>query len=100
MIAHHLLTAFQTHATALGFMSSMYFYLYALEQPLVGYLSDRLGTRRVVGFWALATALDGQYVCGWHLSPCGLQERIHGMPCDCFLLPVPLHKPEAISGHK
>jgi len=57
VIAHDLLTAFQTHATALGFMSSMYFYLYALEQPLVGYLSDRLGPRRVVGFWSLAAAL-------------------------------------------
>ena len=50
VIAHDLLTDFQTHATALGVMSSMYFYLYALEQPLVGYLSDRLGPRRVVGF--------------------------------------------------
>jgi sugar phosphate permease len=57
VIAHDLLTAFQTHATALGFMSSMYFYLYALEQPLVGYLSDRLGPRRVVGVWSLAAAL-------------------------------------------
>ena len=57
VIAHDLLTAFKTHATALGFMSSMYFYLYALEQPLVGYLSDRLGPRRVVGFWSLAAAL-------------------------------------------
>ena len=57
VIAQDLLTAFQTHATALGFMSSMYFYLYALEQPLVGYLSDRLGPRRVVGFWSLAAAL-------------------------------------------
>ena len=35
----------------------MYFYLYALEQPLVGYLSDVLGPRRVVGFWSLAAAL-------------------------------------------
>ena len=57
VIAHDLLTAFQTNATALGFMSSMYFYLYALEQPLVGYLSDRLGPRRVVGYWSLIAAL-------------------------------------------
>ena len=57
VIATDLLAAFNTHATALGFMSSMYFYLYALEQPLVGYLSDRLGPRRVVGFWSLAAAL-------------------------------------------
>ena len=57
VIATDLLAAFNTHATALGLMSSMYFYLYALEQPLVGYLSDRLGPRRVVGFWSLAAAL-------------------------------------------
>ena len=57
VIAPDLLAAFQTHATALGFMSSMYFYLYALEQPLVGHLSDVFGPRRVVGFWSLAAAL-------------------------------------------
>jgi sugar phosphate permease len=56
VIAHDLIAAFQTNATALGFMSSMYFYLYALEQPLVGYLSDRLGPRRVVGYWTLIAA--------------------------------------------
>ena len=57
VIAPDLLAAFQTNATALGFMSSMYFYIYALEQPLVGYLSDRLGPRRVVGLWSLSAAL-------------------------------------------
>jgi MFS family permease len=63
VIAPDLLEAFHTNATALGFMSSMYFYLYALEQPMVGYLSDRLGPRRVVGYWSLlagaATILFG-----------------------------------------
>jgi sugar phosphate permease len=63
VIARDLLEAFHTNATALGFMSSMYFYLYALEQPMVGYLSDRLGPRRVVGYWSLlagaATILFG-----------------------------------------
>jgi len=63
VIAPDLLEAFQANATALGFMSSMYFYLYALEQPMVGYLSDRLGPRRVVGYWSLlagaATILFG-----------------------------------------
>ncbi|MBW2556430.1 MAG: MFS transporter [Deltaproteobacteria bacterium] len=49
VIVTDLLDAFHTHATALGLMSSMYFYLYAFEQPLVGYLSDRLGPRR--GYW-------------------------------------------------
>ena len=57
VIATDLLAAFQTSATALGFMSSMYFYLYAFEQPLVGYLSDRLGPRRVVVLWSLIAAL-------------------------------------------
>ena len=63
VIAPDLLEAFHTNATALGFMSSMYFYLYAFEQPMVGYLSDRLGPRRVVGYWSLlagaATILFG-----------------------------------------
>ena len=63
VIVPDLLEAFHTNATALGFMSSMYFYLYALEQPMVGYLSDRLGPRRVVGYWSLlagaATILFG-----------------------------------------
>jgi sugar phosphate permease len=57
VIATDLLEVFQTHATALGFMSSMYFYVYALEQPLVGYLSDVLGPRRVVGMWSMVSTL-------------------------------------------
>jgi len=56
VLAPELLTAFQTNATVLGLMSSMYFYLYALEQPMVGYLADRLGPRRVVGWWTLVAA--------------------------------------------
>lgn len=57
VVAPDLIASFQTNATALGLMSSMYFYVYALEQPLVGYLSDRLGPRRVVAFWSLVAAL-------------------------------------------
>lgn len=56
VIVSNLLEAFHTNATTLGFMSSMYFYLYAFEQPLVGYLSDRLGPRRVIGYWSMAAA--------------------------------------------
>ena len=56
VIVSDLLEAFHTNATALGFMSSLYFYLYALEQPLVGFLSDRIGPRRVIGYWSLAAA--------------------------------------------
>ena len=52
VIVTDLLKAFDTHATALGLMSSMYFYIYALEQPLVGYLTDRWGPVRVVGVWS------------------------------------------------
>ncbi|MBT8406815.1 MAG: MFS transporter, partial [Deltaproteobacteria bacterium] len=56
VIVSDLLESFHTNATALGFMSSLYFYLYALEQPLVGYLSDRIGPRRVIGYWSLGAA--------------------------------------------
>ncbi|MCG6892156.1 MAG: MFS transporter [Desulfobacteraceae bacterium] len=56
VIAPDLLRDFDIGATALGFMSSMYFYLYAFEQPVVGYLADRLGPRRVIGYWSLAAA--------------------------------------------
>ncbi len=56
VIVSELLEAFHTNATALGFMSSLYFYLYAFEQPLVGFLSDRIGPRRVIGYWSLAAA--------------------------------------------
>jgi sugar phosphate permease len=57
VIVSDLISSFQASAAALGFMSSMYFYCYALEQPLVGRLSDRLGPRRVVGIWTLVAAL-------------------------------------------
>lgn len=57
VIAPDLLAAFETNATGLGLMSSMYFYIYAFEQPLVGHLSDVLGARRVVGFWSIVAAL-------------------------------------------
>lgn len=66
VVAPDLMDAFDTNATALGFMSSMYFYAYAFEQPMVGYLSDRLGPRRVVGCWSLI-AVAGCIIFG--LSP-------------------------------
>ena len=56
VIAADLLRDFNTSATALGLMSSLYFYIYAAEQPLVGYLADRWGPRRVVGYWSLLAA--------------------------------------------
>lgn len=56
VIASDLLNSFHTNATALGFMSSMYFYLYALEQPIIGYLTDRIGPRKIIGYWSIAAA--------------------------------------------
>jgi sugar phosphate permease len=56
VIVSDLLKAFHTNASALGFMSSMYFYLYALTQPVVGYLSDRIGPRRVIAYWSVVAA--------------------------------------------
>jgi sugar phosphate permease len=66
VVVPDLIFSFKTNATALGLMSSMYFYAYAFEQPMVGYLSDRLGPRRVVGFWSLI-AVVGCIIFG--LSP-------------------------------
>ena len=57
VIVPDLLVSFNTHAAALGVMSSMYFYLYALEQPIVGYLTDRIGPRRVIGYWSIAATV-------------------------------------------
>lgn len=57
VIAPDILKAFNTNATALGFMTSMYFYLYALEQPLVGYFTDRIGARRVIAYGTMIAAL-------------------------------------------
>ena len=56
VIAADLLAAFQANATALGIMSSMYFYLYAFEQPLVGYFTDKIGPRKVIAYWSIAAA--------------------------------------------
>jgi sugar phosphate permease len=63
VIVSDLLAEFSTTATALGFMSSMYFYIYALNQPIVGYLADRIGSRRVIGYWSI-TAAAGCFIFG------------------------------------
>jgi sugar phosphate permease len=63
VIVSDLLAAFNTTATALGFMSSMYFYIYAFDQPIVGYLADRIGPRRVIGWWSVIAAL-GCFIFG------------------------------------
>jgi len=61
VIAPDLLDAFAVGATALGMMSSLFFYLYAVEQPVVGHLCDVIGPRRVVAYWSL-TAAAGCFV--------------------------------------
>ena len=48
VLAPHLMEAFSASAASLGGMSSAYFYPYALSQPLVGFLADRWGARKVV----------------------------------------------------
>ena len=63
VIASDLLEEFSTTATALGFMSSMYFYIYAFNQPIVGYLADRIGARRVIAYWSI-TAAAGCFIFG------------------------------------
>ncbi|MFZ0241299.1 MAG: MFS transporter [Desulfobacterales bacterium] len=63
VIASDLLAEFNTTATALGFMSSMYFYIYAFNQPIVGYLADRIGPRRVIAYWSI-TAAAGCFIFG------------------------------------
>ena len=63
VIVSDLIEAFHTTATALGVMSSMYFYIYALDQPLVGYLADRIGPRRVIAYWTM-TAAAGCFIFG------------------------------------
>jgi len=48
VIARDLAVAFNADAVVLGIISSAYFYLYAIVQPPVGYLSDTAGPRKVI----------------------------------------------------
>jgi sugar phosphate permease len=57
VIARDLIAEFNADATALGFMSSAYFYLYAAVQPPVGYLSDTWGPRAVTTLFAVIACL-------------------------------------------
>ncbi|MEE9611038.1 MAG: MFS transporter [Desulfatiglandales bacterium] len=56
VIAQDLALEFDADATALGLMSSTYFYLYAAVQPPVGILSDSIGPRRVTTFFTFIAA--------------------------------------------
>ncbi|MBN1663911.1 MAG: MFS transporter [Deltaproteobacteria bacterium] len=57
VIARDLVNEFGANATALGLMSSTYFYFYAAVQPPVGILSDTIGPRRVATIFTLIACL-------------------------------------------
>ena len=57
VIARDLVSEFGATATALGLMSSAYFYFYAAVQPAVGVLSDSWGARRLVTVFTLIACL-------------------------------------------
>lgn len=64
VIAPDLVLAFNADATALGVMSSAYFYLYSAVQPPVGILSDTWGPRRVTTVFTLV-ACTGALIFGF-----------------------------------
>ncbi|MGC8811490.1 MAG: MFS transporter, partial [bacterium] len=57
VLAPYLIEAFSASATSLGAMSSAYFYPYALSQPIVGFLADRWGAKKVITFSTLISFL-------------------------------------------
>ena len=50
VIARDLTVSLHADAVILGIIASSYFYLYAAMQPVVGYLSDTTGPRKVMAF--------------------------------------------------
>jgi len=48
VIARDLALSFHADAVVLGLIASSYFYLYSAAQPIVGYLSDTVGPRKVM----------------------------------------------------
>jgi len=63
VLAPYLMEEFSASAASLGGMSAAYFYPYALSQPLVGYLTDRWGPRKVVTF-STAIGFLGAFLFG------------------------------------
>jgi len=57
VIAVDLLKEFSISASGLGFMLSGYFYGYAISQPIVGVLTDRIGPKRVLSIFAAIATL-------------------------------------------
>jgi len=48
VIARDLATSFNASAVMLGFIASIYFYLYSASQPFVGFFTDSFGPRKVI----------------------------------------------------
>jgi len=57
VIARDLALSLQADAVILGLIASSYFYLYSSLQPVVGYLSDTKGPRKVMSLFFFLSAL-------------------------------------------
>lgn len=57
VLAPYLVETFKVSSTSLGLMSSIYFYSYALVQPAVGVLTDRLKPRKILSIFIFISAL-------------------------------------------
>ncbi|MRR15162.1 MAG: MFS transporter [Deltaproteobacteria bacterium] len=57
VIARDLMISLSTDAVTLGFIASAYFYLYSAMQPVVGYLSDTTGPRKVMALLFFISAV-------------------------------------------
>lgn len=57
VLAPYLIETFSASAASLGAMSSAYFYPYALSQPIVGFLADRWGAKKVISYSTLISFL-------------------------------------------
>ena len=76
-------------AALVGFISSMYYYTYALMQPLSGVLNDKVGPTRTVGFGLVVTSIGSfifglgdsvtSLVCGRLLMGIGLSPMLSGL---------------------
>ncbi|MBN2568164.1 MAG: MFS transporter [Deltaproteobacteria bacterium] len=57
VIVRDLATSFNSSAVMLGFIASIYFYLYSASQPVVGFFTDRLGPRKVITISTILASL-------------------------------------------
>lgn len=57
VIARDLASSFNASAVLLGFIASSYFYLYSASQPVVGFLTDNFGPRKVITFSVIPASL-------------------------------------------